>query len=169
MRRHFIITWTNILKTIPTPSPLWGEIITKAYQQQEPGYEFECPMQVKSGKTTWIRVTGRFTDEIFEGIPVIYTIYTDITDLKAMQRKLSEALKMAESANRAKSNFLSQMSHDIRTPMNAIIGMTGDCGDAHQRSDENTRLPEKNRPVLSAPFWVSSTTYWICRKLKAAI
>ena len=48
-----------------------------------------------SGKTTWIRVTGRFTDEIFEGIPVIYTIYTDITDLKAMQRKLSEALKMA--------------------------------------------------------------------------
>ena len=111
-------------KNDPDAVALMGEIITKAYQQQEPGYEFECPMQVKSGKTTWIRVTGRFTDEIFEGIPVIYTIYTDITDLKAMQRKLSEALKMAESANRAKSNFLSQMSHDIRTPMNAIIGMT---------------------------------------------
>ena len=114
-------------------------------------------------------MTGRFTDEIFEGIPVIYTIYTDITDLKAMQRKLSEALKMAESANRAKSNFLSQMSHDIRTPMNAIIGMT-EIAAMHINDPTKTQdCLKKNRPVLSAPFWVSSTTYWICRKLKAAI
>ena len=37
---------------------------------------------------------------------------------------LKEAFQAAEAANHAKSDFLSRMSHDIRTPMNAIMGMT---------------------------------------------
>ncbi len=40
------------------------------------------------------------------------------------RQELSEALAMAQSANRAKTTFLNNMSHDIRTPMNAIIGYT---------------------------------------------
>ena len=118
-------------KNDPESVALMAQIIVDAYQRQQPGYEFECPMHVKNGGTTWIRVTGRFTDEVFEGVPVVYTIYTDITKLKELQqqleeqsKQLSEALKMAETASRAKSSFLSQMSHDIRTPMNAIVGMT---------------------------------------------
>ena len=45
-------------------------------------------------------------------------------ELIRMNQKLEEALSAAEAANRAKSAFLSNMSHDIRTPMNAISGMT---------------------------------------------
>lgn len=41
-----------------------------------------------------------------------------------INRKLREAVKTAKSASKAKTRFLSTMSHDIRTPMNAIIGMT---------------------------------------------
>ena len=44
--------------------------------------------------------------------------------LEAYKRKTEEALLAANAANKAKTSFLSEMSHDIRTPMNAIVGMT---------------------------------------------
>ena len=62
-----------------------------------------------------------------------------VAELEHMNAALEDALKAAEAANQAKSNFLSNMSHDIRTPMNAIIGMTS-IGLSH--IDEKSRVQD---------------------------
>ena len=80
--------------------------------------------------------------------PVYLTVFidvTDITELREMQKRLTEqkvalqdALGAAEQANRAKSDFLSRMSHDLRTPINAIQGMARII-DAHIDDPERIR------------------------------
>jgi signal transduction histidine kinase len=54
----------------------------------------------------------------------VVSVYSDVTDIKASERKLIEARSQAELANHAKGEFLANMSHELRTPLNAIIGFS---------------------------------------------
>lgn len=70
-----------------------------------------------------ILIGGR-EEESGHAILAFRSVDRDVRQEIETQKLLQDALERAESANRAKSDFLSRMSHDIRTPMNAIIGMT---------------------------------------------
>lgn len=78
----------------------------------------------------------------FNGVKnVIFLSIQDITEQYAKEQKqiglLQEAIERRDAANRAKTDFLSRMSHDIRTPMNGIIGITYLA--KHQDNQEKVR------------------------------
>lgn len=77
---------------------------------------------VSSFSRLWISMSILCCAIILGMLTVIFVKYYKIT--RHQIEDLNNAKKAAESATRAKSEFLSNMSHDIRTPMNAIVGMT---------------------------------------------
>lgn len=85
-------------------------------------------------------------EDSWDGIPSYYSVGLDVTRERmeqARQRQvLEDACKTAQIANEAKTNFLSSMSHDIRTPMNAIIGMS-------VIAQANLDSPEKTQDCLT--------------------
>ena len=98
---------------------------------------FTVKMCDKIGNDAWLQINAACID-YQDGDPVYLVIYIDITNVKELQlqaQQESAARKLAEEANRAKSEFFSRMSHDIRTPLNAIIGMR-DIAAAHVNDKE---------------------------------
>ena len=90
-----------------------------------PYYVFEHRLLHKNGDYIWVRDTGKIVEYDDSGKPkLMFGSHLDITKIKVSELNLLEAKKRAEEANTAKSNFLTMVSHEIRTPVHILQGIT---------------------------------------------
>ena len=102
------------------------------------------------GKTSYLQIRVAYVKER-DGNNVVVIGTRNVDDLikkeRAQEMALQAAYDAAEAANRAKTDFLSNMSHDIRTPMNGIIGMTAI---AASHIDDKERVQDSLQKITMA-------------------
>lgn len=98
--------------------------ILKTLEQKPKGYETTLPY-LAGNEIKYKQLNILWGNEEHQTICIVRCDVTDIINAEQQSKSvLQNALTLAQKANQAKTDFLSAMSHDIRTPMNAIIGMT---------------------------------------------
>ncbi|MGN0688592.1 MAG: response regulator [Oscillospiraceae bacterium] len=120
----------------------------------KPGEQMELDREYVHQKTKevrWFHVVALCRD--IKGEKKYIVVLSDRTKDKQINQALEDAVNAAQSANRAKSTFLSNMSHDIRTPMNAIIGfatlLSTSTGDEEKVKDYVAKILSSSNHLLS--------------------
>lgn len=130
------------------------ETMQRRLEEEPAGYDFVFQSYQGGEKFCYKQINVLWGDQ---NHGTICLVRADVTDMLAEEQQkkkdLERALEDAEEANRAKSDFLSAMSHDIRTPMNAIMGMTAlamaHSDDPERVSDCIQKISIASRHLLS--------------------
>ena len=103
------------------------------------------------GETRYLEITAYHTE--FGSLKRIVIVISDRSEERKLQNALSSSLEIAKNANAAKSNFLANMSHDIRTPMNAIVGystlLIKDADDKNKVIEIGKKITYSSQHLLS--------------------
>ena len=103
------------------------------------------------GETRYLEITAYHTE--FGSLKRIVIVISDRSEERKLQNALSSSLEIAKNANAAKSNFLANMSHDIRTPMNAIVGystlLIKDADDKNKIIEIGKKITYSSQHLLS--------------------
>ena len=130
------------------------EDIETLRERLQPGVPYlQCEYRVMRGdEERWLQVSTLCIARDAHALPTdILVTIQDVTEQKAAElasrQTLEDAFQAAEHASQAKSDFLNSMSHDIRTPMNSIMGLTAI---ASMHADDPERVRECLANISSA-------------------
>ena len=131
----------------PDDGEVFDQVLDDHIKLQKP-FDVEYRIRHRNGSWVWIRGRGHMTfDE--RGMPMRMSgTNMCITELKQAQHRVLTAKEQAETANRAKSDFLSSMSHELRTPLNAILGFSQLLESDLLFSEQRNNVVKLLKPVI---------------------